>query len=110
MIPSGKSKRLSLTIQVVSEYAIDTVALAEERQLLEHIATLTGKWKQKLEHGGLDGQPITISVAEVLRNRRARRLEAAKPALAGAAIDINATAPAAADPVENEPDGDREGS
>jgi hypothetical protein len=59
-----------LTTQVVSKYAIDTVLLAEERQLLEHIATLTGKWKQKLEYGGADSNVIQISVAEVLRNRR----------------------------------------
>jgi uracil-DNA glycosylase len=59
---------------IVGEYAIDTAILAEERNILEHIATLTGKWRRKIEHAGADAGPILISVAPVLRSRRAERL------------------------------------
>ena len=62
----------------VVEFALNTELLAAERDTIEEIATVTGKWRRKIEHGGRDGQPITISVAEVLRNRRARRLAAAE--------------------------------
>jgi hypothetical protein len=71
-IGSGDNQRF------VVEFALNTELLAAERDTIEEIATVTGKWRRKIEHGGRDGQPITISVAEVLRNRRARRLAAAE--------------------------------
>jgi hypothetical protein len=58
----------------VVEFALNTGLLAAERGTIEEIATLTGKWRKKIEHAGADGGSILISVAAALRWRRAARL------------------------------------
>jgi hypothetical protein len=54
----------------VEEFAVDTAALAEERAILQQIATEMGDWKTKSQVEVAEGP----SIVDILRDRRLRRL------------------------------------